>query len=101
MPKGFRKKINQSEAEFVLGKDKPFLKIAETSVFCHNCYPQIATIVDYEFFVNDLGDLSLVGKCQTCGGPVGRYIESGENKSAFNRAMKVVEMLKSKSKTKS
>ena len=42
-------------------------------------------IVDYTVQVNRLNDLLLRGACSACGGPVGRYLESGEDPEKVTR----------------
>jgi hypothetical protein len=42
-------------------------------------------IVDYTVHVNRLNDLLLRGACSACGGPVGRYLETGEDPEKVKR----------------
>jgi hypothetical protein len=42
-------------------------------------------IVDYTVHVNRLHDLVLRGACSACGGPVGRYLETGEDPMKVER----------------
>lgn len=94
MSKKFKIKITKEDARDILGKDVDFLKVAEKSAFCFDCFEKTkksVTIVNYEIYVNDLGDIILQGFCKNCGKPVGRYIESGEKPDGFEKAMKVAE----------
>lgn len=56
--------------------------------------------MDYDIYVNDLGDIILQGFCKNCRHPVGRYIESGEKPDGFKRAMRVVQKIKAKKNKK-
>lgn len=42
-------------------------------------------IVNYTVQVNKLNDLVLRGACSACGGPVGRYLETGEDPEKVKR----------------
>jgi hypothetical protein len=47
-------------------------------------------IVDYTVHVNRLNDLLLRGACSACGGPVGRYLETGEDPEKVKRIRAVL-----------
>lgn len=47
-------------------------------------------IVDYSVHVNRLNDLVLRGACSACGGPVGRYLETGEDPKKVKRIKAVL-----------
>lgn len=42
-------------------------------------------IVNYTVYANRLKDLVLRGACSACGGPVGRYLETGEDPKKVER----------------
>lgn len=91
--KEFKIPISKNEAVYILGKEADFFEIAENSVFCHDCFSKThksVSVVNYDIFVNDLGDIILQGFCKNCGHRIGRYIESGEKPAGYKRAMKVV-----------
>jgi hypothetical protein len=93
MRKKLKVKITKEDAEYILGKDADFLKVAENNVFCSDCYEKTkkpVTIVNYDIYVDDLGGIVLRGFCKECGKPVGRYIESGEKPDEFKRAMRIL-----------
>jgi len=72
--------LTQEQLKKIYGKDWEFFceKILN-NCYCGNCKgPYNATIVAYEIFLNDINDIILKGKCQTCGNPVNRYLETGE-----------------------
>lgn len=73
-------KITQEDLKKIYGRDCEFFqKKILNNCYCGNCKgPYNATITDYEIFLNDLNDILLRGKCKICGGPVGRYVETGE-----------------------
>ena len=72
-------KITQEDLQKIYGNDwEEFQQKILTNCLCR-CTPRnVTTIVDYEIFLNDLNDVLLRGKCKNCGGPVARYIETGE-----------------------
>ena len=49
------------------------------NVFCGRCIEHMTTIVDYKIFLNERCDTILKGQCKKCGGPVARYIETGDS----------------------
>ncbi len=61
-----------------------FLDKLIPNCFCHNC-PNVVTITNYTAEINDMYDLVLHGSCATCGGPVGRLFETGENPEYVSR----------------
>ncbi len=47
-------------------------------------------LVDYTVHVNRLNDLVLRGTCSACGGPAGRYLETGEDPEKVKRIRAVL-----------
>lgn len=81
--------ITKKQAEDIFSDNGESLAIAQKTVFCHHCFAKnhkSAEMVVEHYFVNDLNDVILQGKCDVCGHPVGRYIESGEIPSMAKRA---------------
>ncbi len=70
------RKINKEELQKLI-KPRDLRSIIRIT-FCHNCLN--TTIINYEdsIYVNHLNDAILRGKCKKCGGPVARYIKTGE-----------------------
>ncbi len=86
-----KKEITKEQAEEIFGDRGESLMIAKKTVFCHDCFPKNHKSVEMEiehYFVNDLFDVILRGKCSVCGHPVSRYIESGENEESKKIAIK-------------
>lgn len=90
-------KIDLEDVQLIMGIEFPFFEKILSNVYCGNCYQDSSTttIVDYEIFLNDLNDLLLKGTCKRCGGPVARYIETGESKDKAEVA-KHIKMVKKK-----
>src|SRR3989339_229346 len=75
------KKITEEQLKYIYGDDWDFFTskiLNNVNCACTDRYG--ATIVDYEIFLddNDFNDIVLKGKCAKCGGPVNRYLETGE-----------------------
>ncbi|MDQ0965933.1 DNA polymerase II large subunit [Flavobacterium sp. W4I14] len=49
----------------------------------------MSTITNYKPYLNKLNDIILKGFCLKCGGPVNRYIETGENIQSAAVAMHI------------
>lgn len=47
-------------------------------------------LVNYTVHVNKLNDLVLRGTCSACGGPAGRYLETGEDPTKVKRIRAVL-----------
>ena len=84
-----KKKLSVTLEDFrkIMGEDwKLFQEKIIHNVWCHNCDNAYhATIIDYTVEINDLNDSILHGKCEACGNPVNRYLETGENPQQFER----------------
>ncbi|OGD57337.1 hypothetical protein A2V71_00765 [Candidatus Berkelbacteria bacterium RBG_13_40_8] len=89
-------KISREIAEEILGENEENnLKIYENNIFCGKCNSSYTGQMKTEFyFLNDLGDIVLSGKCKKCGNKVNRYIESGEDLIKFKKAEKFLNMNK-------
>lgn len=56
---------------------------------CHTCTPKLNRAVKIavdEYFLNDLGDVILRGRCVGCNNKLNRYLETGENPRMFKAA---------------
>ena len=81
--------ITKEQAEDIFSDNGESLAIAKKTVFCHRCFPENHRNVEVDiehYFVNELNDVILRGKCTTCGHSVARYIESGEIPAMTKRA---------------
>lgn len=70
------------------GKEEGLAKLM-TYLHC-SCDRPGRHIVDYSVHVNRLNDLVLRGACSACGGPVGRYLETGEDPKKVKRIKAVL-----------
>ena len=61
--------------------------VALTNSNCGNCGGEQMREKDWQVWVNELGDLVWDGYCESCGGEMTRYLETGENPEIFERAM--------------
>jgi hypothetical protein len=89
-------KISENDLKTIYGHDYRFFqdKILP-NCFCGKCCvgggkPMVA-IKNYEISLNNLNDIELQGFCADCGGPVGRYLETGEVKKYANGIKKVID----------
>lgn len=72
--------IAKADLRLILGDDFAFFeqKIVP-NCYCYSCNgPYNSTITSYTIYLNDLNDIILKGFCEKCGGPVNRYMETGE-----------------------
>lgn len=71
--------ITNNQLSDIIGEDEQNFQKILSNCFCAQCEDKYsATIVEYKAFLIDLNDIILKGKCKSCGGPVNRYIETGE-----------------------
>lgn len=79
--------ITKDELKTILGNDwEFFLSRVVHNCHCVRCRSQYSsTIVNYSIVLNDLDDVVLSGQCSECGGPVRRYIETGESIEKLER----------------
>jgi len=72
--------ITSEDLKNIYGEEYPLFE----SKILPNCYcsrcenPHITTIIKYVTYLDDLDDVILRGLCAKCGGPVSRYLETGE-----------------------
>lgn len=78
--------IDLDDIKVIMGNDFVHFQSVVENCFCSQCSESNTTIVNYKAYLNDLDDIVLRGKCITCGSPVGRYIETGEQLDAAKRA---------------
>ena len=86
--------IHLDDVELIMGKHfkKGFKKITE-SVVCGSCSePQVIKMEIRKIWLNHIGDIILEGRCQTCSGPVRRYIETGSIPESYEQAMAIREL---------
>ncbi|OGZ79082.1 MAG: hypothetical protein A2528_00675 [Candidatus Staskawiczbacteria bacterium RIFOXYD2_FULL_37_9] len=88
-------KITEDDLKFIYGKEYSiFQEKVLTTCFCHKCTMEeqghLVKIRNYEIFINHLNDVELQGFCTDCGGPVGRYSETGEVEETAKRVKKVM-----------
>ena len=79
--------ITQADFRTIIGDDwEVFQEKILHNCHCHACDSSYSSaIVDYTTEINDLNDIILHGKCAACGGPINRYLETGENKNQVKR----------------
>lgn len=82
--------ITLKDVEFIMGDNFKHFPELERNAFCPRCGGSLGNnvteIIDYKIFLNELNDIILEGKCKKCGEPVSRYIETGEDEEANERA---------------
>jgi len=85
-----KKELTDEQLRFILGDDwQWFNDEILTNCFC-TCEPrELRTIVDYKIALNKFNDVELTGKCNHCGGPIGRYVETGESEEYLKRIKKL------------
>jgi hypothetical protein len=71
--------ITLEDVRVIMADDYIYFDEFIQNCFCFSCKGEETTITNYKIYLNKLNDLSLVGSCIKCAGPVGRYIETGEN----------------------
>lgn len=83
--------ITEDQLKTIMGNEwEFFLNRIVHNCHCVGCHSQnSSSIVDYSIVLNDLDDVVLSGKCSQCGGPVQRYIETGESIEKLERIKKV------------
>lgn len=82
-------KITNEQLKHILGSNwKGFEEKILVNCFCGQCGGGVA-IVDWQAELNDLNDAVLRGKCVKCGGPVNRYLETGEG-AKYNKRIEEV-----------
>lgn len=89
-------KITLEDIELIMGDRFSFFTEILDNCFCANCEKHQTSITNYKAYLNNLQDLILKGECIKCGGPVGRYIETGENKESVETAKHIRSIKKSK-----
>ncbi len=87
-------KIALEDVELIMGADFLYFDSILQNVYCFNCPDHMTTIVNYKIYLNNLEDIQLKGECKTCGGPVGRYVETGENPDNEEMAKHIREVIK-------
>lgn len=70
--------IEDYDIEIIMLEQYEHLNIILESSYCTAC-KKVSTITNYKPYLNKLNDIILRGFCIKCGGPVNRYIETGEN----------------------
>lgn len=78
--------ISMDDVRLIMGREFANLHIYLESTFCVRCSDQANTLLNPTAKVNDLEDILFDGVCSNCGGRVGRYVETGENKEMAARA---------------
>ena len=93
-----RKELNRSTSEVEITRfemqrifkgDEEGLAKLMAYLFCP-CEAPGRHIVNYTVHVNKLNDLILRGTCSACGGPAGRYLETGEDMEKVTRIKTVL-----------
>lgn len=86
-------RVSEENLRYIYAGEYQFFKTKIIpNCYCSQC-PNSAytsTIVDYDIFINDLYDIVLQGSCATCGGKIGRYLETGEEASFLPRIKMVL-----------
>ncbi|MEX2594961.1 MAG: hypothetical protein WD426_19515 [Anditalea sp.] len=88
--------ITLEDIELIMGDRFSFFPEILDSCFCVNCESHQTSIINYKAYLNNLQDIILEGQCVKCGRPVGRYMETGENKESVETAKHIRNIKKSK-----
>lgn len=81
--------ITRFEMQRIFQGEEEGLAILMAYLYCP-CDRPGRHIVDYTVHVNRLNDLVLRGACSACGGPAGRYLETGEDPEKVKRIRAVL-----------
>lgn len=76
--------ITRFEMQRIFKGEEEGLAILMAYLYCP-CDTPGRHIVNYTVHVNTLNDLVLRGACSACGGPAGRYLETGEDPEKVER----------------
>ncbi|MEX2594967.1 MAG: hypothetical protein WD426_19545 [Anditalea sp.] len=88
--------ITLEDIGLIMGDRFSFFPEILDSCFCANCEKHQTSITNYKAYLNNLQDITLEGHCVKCGHPVGRNIETGENKESVETAKHIRHIKKSK-----
>lgn len=86
--------ITLDDIKILMGDSYEFFPRMVENCFCAKCEKSVTTIVMYRSYLNPLQDIILKGQCARCGNPVGRYIETGENKESTEAAKQIRKIIK-------
>jgi hypothetical protein len=93
-----RIKISRDEAIVLLDNDQRLFHDLTKNVFCSHCQGSIGNkvteIVNFKIFLENSNDIVLKGQCKACNGPVGRFIETGEDPEIDGKIIKILEKRK-------
>ena len=80
--------ITEEDLRHIVQDEFPIiLSLALHHAYCGTCFGQHEVeMVDYQIKLNDLNDVLFQGTCNTCGGRMARYVETGERESFARRA---------------
>lgn len=84
--------IEDYDIEIIMLDQYKHLNLILESCYCTGC-SDMSTITNYKPYLNKLNDIILKGFCLKCGGPVNRYIETGENIQSAAVAMHIKNVL--------
>lgn len=86
--------ITKEQAEEILDAGSPKeMRYGDVPVRCNHCkiFGPIKNMKIEKYFLNDLKDVIIEGKCSSCGGRICRYFETGEVEASKKKAMKIWE----------
>ncbi|WP_025146273.1 hypothetical protein [Pedobacter jeongneungensis] len=91
--------IEDYDIEIIMMEQYEHLNIILENSYCTTC-KKTSTITNYKSYLNNLNDIILRGFCLKCGGPVNRYIETGENLQSAEVAVHIKNVLQISRKKK-
>lgn len=82
-------KISEEELEWIVGDQiEIVLNSGLKRVHCVKCDEKYdSEMINYEIWMNRLGDIIFEGQCKKCNHKVGRYLEIGEEPQIYKKIM--------------
>ena len=72
--------LQEDDLEILMGDDIEHLPAVLANCFCSGCRTSRPMADNYSIYLDALNDVVLVGNCTSCGQPMQRHLELGENK---------------------
>jgi hypothetical protein len=83
-------KLNSFQLNVLFGEQEKedYQYILKYGIYCSKCEEICMRGVDINaHYLNSLNDILIKGTCKVCGNPVNRFIEFGDDKEFYERAM--------------